>query len=321
MLKGSSHRRGLFRALRTIVAAAVVGLSFYYLGTSIATGAAEADFKVLRSHWPLVLLCGLLTEVAVLLGALSYHLVLRGIGSPLGLGRSARIHLLSNLAKYIPGYAWQYVGKAYLSKQEQVTLRNAGAAVVLELGFVVGTGLLVGVGTFTPRWPWAASLEIPPAYQIVAALLVVMALLASPEVLRRVASLAREKGKAKWAIDVERQPLWAAMGVISLGWALFGVAFFYLARAFHPIPVEDLRTCIFSLVGSFLFSFAVPLVPGGIGIREGAMAYLLSPIMPRPLASLVAIVMRLVLVVCEGLGALIVWLVAWRKDRIPLRGY
>ena len=321
MLKGSFHRRGLLRALRTIVAVGAVGLSFYYLGTSIVTGASEADFDVLRSNWPLVLFCGLLTELAVLLGAWSYHLVLRGIGCPLDFRRSARVHLLSNLAKYIPGYAWQYVGKAYLSKQEQVTLRNAGAAVVLELGFVVGTGLLVAVGSFVPRWPWAARLDIPAGYQIVGAVFVILILALSPEALRRAASLARAKGKAKWAVDVEHQPLWAAMGVITLGWALFGVAFFFLARAFHSIEIVDLRTCIFSLAGSFLFSFAVPLVPGGIGIREGAMTYLLSPIMPRTLASLVAITMRLVLVVCEGLGALLAWLIARRKDRIPLRGY
>ena len=109
--------------------------------------------------------------------------------------------------------------------------------------------------------------------------------------------------------------------VIALGWFLFGLAFFLLARAFRTLTTGAIGVSVFSLTASFLLSFIVPFVPGGIGVREGVMAYLLSPVLPASLSSLVAIAMRLVLVVCEGLAALVAWLASWLRARILLRGY
>ena len=95
-------------------------------------------------------------------------------------------------------------------------------------------------------------------------------------------------------------------------WTLFGLAFSLIASTFHPLGAQAVPVCLFTLVASVLFGWAIPFVPGGIGVREGAMAFLLAAIMPTPVASLVAIVMRVVLIACELLGALIAWLAAKR---------
>ena len=312
MTKKGVRRRKVYRILRTAGAIAVTSAAFYYLGTNLAKGASEVDLGVLRSSWPLILLCGLIVGLDAFLGAWSYHLVLRGIGYDIGLRRSARVHLFANLAKYVPGYVWQGVSKVYLSNKENVPIRQAGFVALLEMGMLVCSGLLVGVLSFSLQSASLPGFRPRVIYLVIGAMMPALVLGLLPEAIHRTGILAKSKGKAKWEFEVDRGALWSAAGVMVFGWLLFGLALFIMARAFHPLPIKDVSTCVFSIVASVLLGLAIPFVPGGIGVRESAMVYLLAPIIPASVASLAAIALRLVIIICEMLGVLFTWLVSRR---------
>ncbi len=306
------QRSKTYRVLRISSAIAVIGVAFYYLGANLIKGASEVDLRTLRFRWPFILLCGLMIELDAFLGAWAYDLVLKGIGYDIGFRRSARVHLFANLAKYIPGYVWQGVSKVYLSHKENVPARKAGFVVVLEMGMLMCAGLLVGDVSFSLQSSWVLDFQHRVTYQIIGALLPALALVLLPEAIHRAGILVNSKGKAEWEFDVSRGALWSAAGVMVLAWLIWGLALFALASAFQPLATEDVLICVFSTVSSVLLGLAIPFVPGGIVVRESAMAYLLAPVMPASVASLVAITMRLIIIVCEALGVLFTWLVLRR---------
>ena len=321
MTDDRSRRSKSFRWLRTLATLGVVGTALYYLGRNLVEGLSQIDIEVCLSRWPLLLASGVLTEFCVFLGTRSYHLIVRGVGGHLPYPRSARVHLVSNLGQFMPGYGWQQAGKVYLASKEGVPVREGSVAMVVEQGTLACAGLTVAALTFSPSWSWVPSVLHRTTYQIVVAAALILALLLLPEALRRAGGLARKWGRPGWELDVGRRALWSAAGVLLLSWTLFGLAFALVAGAFHPLDAQGVAICVFTLVASVLFGWAIPFVPGGIGVREGAMAFLLAAIMPNAIASLVAIVMRLVLVICEVFAALVVWLVTRREARITQTGY
>ena len=303
----------LYRLLRALLGLAVVGAAAYYLGVNLHGGLSQIDFVALRARWPLILASGALTEFCVFLGTRSYHLILRGLGFELPYSRSARVHLVSNLGQFVPGYGWQQAGKVYLASREGIPVSKASVAMVVEQVMLAFAGLLVATVSFSRQWSWVPPLDYLEAYQAAAALMLMLALLLLPEALRRGSLFVQKRGKPNWELKVRREALWGAAGVMLTAWTLFGLAFSLIASAFHTLNAQSVLVCLFSLVASVLFGWAIPFVPGGIGVREGAMAFLLAAIMPTPAASLVAIVMRVVLVACELLGALVAWLAARRE--------
>jgi hypothetical protein len=103
---------------------------------------------------------------------------------------------------------------------------------------------------------------------------------------------------------------WTAVLVILVGWVAFGLSFWLLGAALIPIGGELLPIFIFTLAGSFLISLAILFIPGGIGVRESAMVFLLGATIGQTPAVILAALSRLVWLLCElvAAGAARLWL-------------
>jgi hypothetical protein len=83
------------------------------------------------------------TIIAVFLGGVGFYLTLQAFRIPIKWDEAINIHLQTNLAKYIPGYAWQLLGKAYLTRNAGVSVGVVGLAMIVELSQLVVTGLFI----------------------------------------------------------------------------------------------------------------------------------------------------------------------------------
>jgi hypothetical protein len=116
-------------------------------GFFVATLAARWN-DVISLNWRLK--PGLFVVATVLL-ALSYGLVAwlwglalhRSAGT--GPAAGARIWFLSNLARYVPGNVWSYVGAVELARREGVARRTTLAVMALTQVLSVGVALLAGL--------------------------------------------------------------------------------------------------------------------------------------------------------------------------------
>lgn len=295
---GSRWRRAGKWALRIALTVAVTWAILDRIGVSVA------ELRGLDARW-LRPAPGSLVAGSVLLGggyvlsATFWGRLVRELGGPdTGFAERNRIYFTANLGRYLPGKVWQIAGLAYLARDAGVSpLVATGAAVVgqaltLVGAFLVGAGALASLG---PAWsavvPWAAG--------AVGAVVVVVSV---PPVFRRFVSVAfRVAGEAP-PDAVEAGGIGPSFGVrwialYAVNWVAYGAGFWLLARSF------GVSGGIVAVGGAFaaayLLGYLAVFAPAGIGVREGVLAALLSPVATPEAGVALAVVARLWATVVE----------------------
>ncbi len=284
--------------LKALLIAATVAISFYYIAHTIISN-AEALLQAQANVSYAMLLCSIgITTVCVFLGGWEWQLLLTALGHEVGVRQGLRIHLIANVAKYVPGFVWQIVGKAYLCHQAHVPRRHTTVAIGFEFVSIISTGLLAALVTLPGSGLMTMSLEERWAVYGLAALMGGVVFLGLPLGLQAgINVLYRDEDwKIRWGL------VSLALVAMFLTWLLWGVGFCSLVAALYPVRSAQVPTFIFTLAASFVFSLLIIFVPTGIGVRESAMTFLLSTALPPSIAALTAILTRLVLVVGEVIG-------------------
>ena len=223
------------------------------------------------------------------------------------------VHTASNLAKYVPGYAWQLMGKAYLTHRERVPGTVIALALGIEFGGLLATAILVA----SLAMPAGAELPligvVPPWARIALAAILGLFLLLLPRLLTAWGRYASHRKLLGAGIQVRASSLWAAIAVMLLAWIPFGLGLGCTVQSLRPLKVDELLIVLYALTSSFVVSFLAIFVPGGIGVREGMMVYVLGPTMSGGLATVIAVLSRLILILSEVLAFGLTW--GWRTLR------
>jgi hypothetical protein len=100
-----------------------------------------------------------------------------------------------------------------------------------------------------------------------------------------------------------------------LTWAVGGIGFYLFIDSIIPVSSKH----ILFLTGSLAFSGTLGLVaifaPSGLGVREGALVYLLSFIMATPVAVIISILTRIWMTLIEiGLIGMVYLISRFQKD-------
>ncbi len=88
-------------------------------------------------------------------------------------------------------------------------------------------------------------------------------------------------------------------------WLLHGLAFAALVASLVPLRWAEVPTMIGAFAGSFVVGYLVLFAPAGLGIREGALATLLSSHWSGRTALVTSIVSRVWIIVGEVLSVII----------------
>jgi hypothetical protein len=234
------------------------------------------------------------------LGALNWWIVLRALEQPAPWRVAFRIHLQSNLAKYLPGYFWQLLGKAYMTHRSGSSLRNVSLALMVEMGITFATGIGMML-LFLPRSMAQAS-GLQNGLPLLAGAAVLL-LAAIPFVTRW---LVRRLGSPGQGANLRY--LAGSELLMVVNWVLIGWYFWLLGNVITPVGIDQLPAFIFVLTTSFLIGFLVLIVPGSIGVREAIIVFLLGPVLTNPLAVVVALLDRAAFILGEVLSYLIFWI-------------
>lgn len=274
--------------VKKIASLAVILFAFGYLIFSIYT-----NWQVVNTHpWNLksrnvVLLIGFLS-VVYLVNATSWHFLMKAFGVNLSYLKNLKIWLFSNTARLIPGTIWQYGSRMVLASNEGVDKKTITSALFIELFFVLSLGALVTA--FGIIW-W--NLQIPIDLKLLAILFCALTLL-----ILFISKITKIRLNYKWT------PLLFIS--YFLQFVIDGSVLFFLSSSAVEISFNLYPVFISIFAVSWLLGYLSFLAPAGLGIQEISIATLLSFYMPFPVASIVAISFRLVLLVSEGLTLLIV---------------
>jgi hypothetical protein len=292
-------RRNALRLLLVLVALAPLGYAIYREWPELRISLEGVEWKTFAVAQ--LLLLAVMGMVGSIPWASLHHL---GIRFPYQ--KATGIYFFTQIFKYLPGGIWAFPGRvavyqlmnvgsaqSVISVFRETTAMFLGAAIVGLLGLLQGLSLTsslrlaIGIGIAASTvvilliqlpWSWRflASLKLFPTSQMVA----------YREIDPRQRNLA-------WL------PLTVAGSV--LFWLCFGLPFRQMAMAVFP-QVESLSwfeaSSIFAL--AWCAGFVIVFVPAGIGVREGALAFLLNGVMPLGAALSLALLSRIAWILAEG---------------------
>ena len=253
--------------------------------------------------------------IAVFVGIFGTFLCWRAILTTLGsrppLTAGMRVFFVGQLAKYVPGAIWPAVTQIELGRDYRVPARASGAAVIVFLLTIFGTGLLVAA----PTLPLLAG-EMPSAYWWTMALLPVAAVALLPPVTNRLIGLAL-KVLRRPALP---QPLTFSGMLRAAGWSIAA----WLCYGVHALLIVDdlgtvagirlLAILTGAFAAAFCMQFLLPVGPAGTGVREAALILLLAGALPKAQAIVFAVLSRLMFTLGD-----VAWTVAaltlerWRR--------
>jgi len=299
-----------------------VAVSLYFVGSSLSKGIRESGgLENLLDFSPAMLVLSfLLLQLHFVACGLAWKVVAGHTGGRLGLWKAYSIHFLAQVGKYVPGMVWSAIGKFALSRDSGMTKVQTGHALVLETVFIVFGCLFVAMPLVSDA-ALAVGLSGTEALLLAIAIGLLTLSAVHPAVFGFLVGLAgRVTGKR---IEAQRVPFVEILKTIPVYVSIFlfvGLGFWLLARGFGlEIPFFP---GIFLYPTAFGVGYLVVLAPGGLGVRELVLVWLVRMAAPGSepgMAELVAVAARIWITLGEGLAFLISLAVYGRGTRTMMR--
>ena len=249
-----------------------------------------------------------------------WSLILESLGYPLPYLTGVRAFLTSESLRWLPGGVWKFASRVDAAQNLGIPIVIASISLPVELATVVFSWVIVALGGIilsglASRFFITYANWLLPASGVVVVGLVLASLIwpilsrqswirTKLEQLRTMLKL-----KLKLGILVRSELVYIALNVLH-GLGLWLV----LAGMGYQHTVSPVAAVGANAIG-WLTGFFAMVVPGGIGVRETATAFLLSPLMPWQDAALAAILWRALQIVAE-----LVSLTPWLFTSVGKRG-
>jgi uncharacterized membrane protein YbhN (UPF0104 family) len=240
--------------------------------------------------------------------------VMRSSATPVGYVPAMRAYVISHLGKYVPGKAMVVVMRAGLVAPYGARTATAAFATLYEtLTMMAAGGLIAAVGFAVPP-PQRGALVLGALLGV--AFLGIVDPLVFPR-LSRLISLPFPGVGPEALPRMTRGLLAEGLLWSSAGWILLGLSQVAVVRAVDPagVPAALWPAVTAGVALATVAGFAVAVLPGGLGVREGVLMTVLSPALGADTAVIAALGLRLTWVIGELLAALALMLY---RPRVPL---
>lgn len=228
-----------------------------------------------------------------------------------------RIYNHTQLAKYVPGSIWQFIGRIAIFNSrgyEGRTIRDALVAEHFWVILVAGTlgilpllmhndayiALINKSGTLVEQW------QVGVWSGVFLATASIVAVTAIWRWISKVQALIR------WVIGL--MPSWRVVTILLLTWALFAASLWVTIQPFvEHLPPYAQIVGVYCL--AYVIGFVVPFAPAGLGVREFVLVLGLSAWLNADIALLLAGVNRLVYFFAEIVLAAVGLVKNWSKAK------
>ena len=199
--------------------------------------------------------------ICLFIMALLWYGILRTMGGRLPLSTALRFYGLTLLPRYVPGSVWGYAGRTLLCEREGVERRVAAGSAVVEVGLIVGSAFIVVLMEFLDPG-WILLVLLPAVIMLLGFLF--SRLLDCPQK----------------AVRFRRSATWYGWGLAYLGfWLMYGASSWLVASSVSPkVDTGHVLAITVRSTAAWLAGFLAIVVPGGLGVREGVFALILTPI-------------------------------------------
>lgn len=285
----------------------LIALIFYFLFKSLLVNWKQIKDFNWQFNYYFLIISFVLQMMALFWLVKIWERMLRHTGSSVSYFKLFKVWFITNLGKYLPGKVWQFLGMMYMLEKKGVPKKNSFSTGVLAQSFSVISGLFISV-IFLGADLYSRFFSQKPGLMVAGGILslAILVLLCYPKVLEKILNLGLGiLKKEKISLDISGKDVIIYLLSYSLSWLLFGLAFLIFVKAMAQTSFSMYPT----LTGAFAFSlnigFLALFTPGGLGVREGILVFLLSSFFPLPVSTLISLLSRLWITMGELLCFLI----------------
>ena len=302
----------------------VWGAALFFILHTLVSYWPEIQQVTLRTNgwrW-LVLGCGI-TLMAHCWAGWVWHWLLRDWGLALDRLWVIRVYLLTNVAKYLPGNVWHFVGRVQAVQKAGGKLGQSVAGVVAEPLVMAVAALGAGFLSSLIGWLFVPNVRSVNGWVLLGLLggwAIALYLLHPNQLNPRLQQMSRLRARLLMAkscdsepnLRLARYPVGPLLGemVFVLGRSLGFVA---VVAALMPVGLADFPLLISAFCFAWLLGLVVPGAPGGIGIFEAVATALLSGQLPIGVIVGSAICYRAIGTLAELVGAAVFWVAGYWK--------
>ena len=229
----------------------------------------------------------------------AWYLITSKLKIAISMEETVESWLYSQLGKYLPGKIWLLFGRFYFYESKGKSRKEISIALYLETAtLLIAAGLLSLVTLLF--FKEANSTHQGLVFWWIIPFLLIAFISLHPWILQRILN---------WVlIHLKKEPLslsisyfdvlWI-LGICISAWIVGGVGFYLFIDSLFHLP----STYILFLTGALALSSTLGLMalfaPSGLGVREGALVYLLSYLMPGGVAVVISILTRIWMTLIE----------------------
>ena len=244
-----------------------------------------------------------------------WNLVVQGMGHKVSAIESTRIWLLAESRRWLPGGIWGYTSRAVASQKIGLTKTAASASMAIELLATIAAAAcvsVIGIAIYYRElYSTVAELSANSGLSQGTALWFTVASIGTAAVvwllrnkLKQKISKAAQKFESLRSVKIQPKWLAGSIGYLTLMAVLNGAINSVLLNAVSTESVP-LVAMIAATATAWIIGFFAFFSPGGILVREAALAALLLPWLPYEVGFALAILSRFAQLIAEvvGMGA------------------
>ncbi|MCH7525572.1 MAG: flippase-like domain-containing protein [Bacteroidetes bacterium] len=223
-----------------------------------------------------------------------------------------KIFFYSQFGKYLPGKIWMIMGKVYLADKYGISKKKVLLSSFIEILASILSGLLL----FLISLHFEENFKISPKLLGITLFSIpILLILLNPKVSGYFVNMGLKLfNQEALKIDFTFTQIIAIFFYYLFAWLIIGIGFYMLIGSFVDISYTKIPILAGSLSLAGTIGIISFFVPGGIGVREGILAFLLSNILSAPMAVLSALACRAWLIAGE-----VVLLAVAYKLRPPIK--
>lgn len=260
------------------------------------TQVKEASFAL---QWLSLVFSILIFAFSYFIQLWAWYLITLKLGIALSIRETTESWFYSQLGKYLPGKLWLLLGRFYLYESKEKSKKLIFTALYYEMVTIILAGGII----------FLASLflfkEAPFFFQgeqigwIIFLLLVIFFFL-HPRFLQKIINwfLIRFKRETVTLSISYPDILWVLF-ICMLAWLVGGIGFYLFVDSIYPVPSKHLLFFTGALAASSTLGLIAIFAPAGLGVREGALVYLVTSLIPSPVAVILSVATRLWMTLIE----------------------
>ena len=227
----------------------------------------------------------------------------------------------SQLGKYLPGKIWLVLGRFYFYESKGKSKKNISVALYFEMVTMIAAAGLIFLAALILHQEIGLFYSWRGYGWLVLLAFFGLAFL-HPSVLQRILNwvLVRWKREPISLSISYAQVLWILF-VCILSWIAGGIGFYFFIDSIYPVASQYILFLTGALAASSMLGLIAIFAPSGLGVREGALVYLLSFVMATPVAVIISILTRIWMTLIEiGLIGMVYLFHKFQKQGIR-KGY